>query len=83
MTMRYQIDHDYHIHTRLSTCSRDETQTVEALLAYAKKNGLKKLCVTDHFWDETVPCQFRNNGWYEKQNFAHVCQNKPLPQENQ
>ena len=77
--MRFQINHDYHIHTRLSTCSRDETQTTEALLTYAKKNGLKKICVTDHFWDETLGCRFRNNEWFEKQDFAHISKVKPLP----
>ena len=75
--MDFPIDHDLHIHTYLSDCSSDPLQTVDALIAYAKKNGLRDICVTDHFWDERVPGA---SPWYQKQNFAHVCRNLPLPQ---
>ena len=79
--MRYQIDHDYHIHTHLSICSSDEGQTPDAILQIAKQNGLKKICITDHFWDETVPCNTLVNWWYEKQNYAHIAQSLSLPQD--
>ena len=77
--MRYQIDHDYHIHTVLSTCSRDETQTAQTIAAHARDRGIRRVCIANHFWDETLPCEFRNNGWFEKQNFAHISGVKPLP----
>ena len=52
--MKYQIDHDIHIHSQISPCSRDENQTKEAIFAYGMTLGLKLLCVTDHFWDLQV-----------------------------
>ena len=52
--MKYQIDHDLHIHSQISPCSRDENQTKEAIFAYGMTLGLKLLCVTDHFWDLQV-----------------------------
>ncbi len=75
--MKFKIDHDYHIHSYLSSCSEDPTQTTQALLEYAKKNDLSEICVTDHFWDETVPGA---SEWYKPQNFAHVSEALPLPQ---
>ncbi len=49
--MRYQIDHDIHIHSQISPCSNDVNQTKEAIFSYGCTLGLKLLCVTDHFWD--------------------------------
>ena len=40
--MRYIFDHDYHIHSWISSCSRDPEQTLERMLRYAQENGLKK-----------------------------------------
>lgn len=77
--MRYIIDNDLHIHTNLSICSKDEKQTPLALLDYAKEQGLKTICVTDHYWDSAVKCNTAYNWWYEKQNFDHISQNLPLP----
>ena len=37
--MRYQIDHDFHIHSQLSSCSSDPAQTTEYLLSMAEKYG--------------------------------------------
>ena len=74
--MRFTIDHDYHIHSTLSSCSNDPTQSTERILQYAKDNGLKKICITDHFWDERVEGA---SDWYAPQNFAHISHAKPLP----
>ena len=71
------VDNDLHIHSRLSRCSRDPEQTAAAILQYAKDNGLKTICLTDHFWDEALPCP---SNWYATQNYAHILQAKPLPQ---
>lgn len=51
------VDHDFHIHSYLSPCSGAEgvTQTAENILKYAEENGFNTICVTDHYWDETVP----------------------------
>lgn len=75
--MKYIFDHDYHIHSQLSECSSDPEQTTQRILQYAKDNQLHSLCLTDHFWDETVPGA---SPWYQPQNYPWICQAKPLPQ---
>ncbi len=75
--MKYKIDHDLHIHSKLSYCSSDNLQTTEAMLEYAKANGLKQICVTDHLWDSAVDGV---GDWYASQDIAHVSKNLPLPQ---
>ena len=75
--MKYAIDHDLHIHTQLSSCSQHPQQTPEAILDYARANGLKTICVTDHYWDERIPGA---SGWYAPQNTAHIKESLPLPQ---
>lgn len=75
--MRYVFDHDLHIHSWISDCSRDPEQTPEAILQYAVDNGLKKICLTDHYWDEHIPGA---SGWYQMQNTAWIERAKPLPQ---
>ena len=73
---KFKIDHDLHIHTALSLCSRDPGETTEAILDYGLKNGYKVLAVTDHFWDEKIPGA---SDWYKIQNFEHISQSMPLP----
>jgi len=76
--MKYSFDHDLHIHSYLSTCCKTEAQTPERILQYAKDNGLRTVCLTDHFWDETVTPP--PSSWYAKQPLSHISQAKPLPQ---
>lgn len=76
--MRCTFDRDLHIHSHISTCSSDPLQTPQRMLDYAKEFGLNTICITDHFWDETVPGASK---WYEKQDYPWICQSKPLPQE--
>jgi histidinol phosphatase-like PHP family hydrolase len=75
--MKYIIDNDLHIHSQLSSCSSDPEQTPARILQYAEENGLKTVCLTDHFWDDLVPGA---SEWYAPQDFAHISQAKPLPQ---
>ena len=75
--MRYIIDNDLHIHSQLSSCSRHPLQTAENILGYAKANGLKTICLTDHYWDERIPGA---SGWYAEQDTAHIKSALPLPQ---
>ena len=77
--MRYTIDHDFHIHSFLSICSDDEGQVSSAILQNAIERKLKTICITDHYWDELVPCNTAVNWWYEKQNHAHISTYLPLP----
>lgn len=74
--MKFKIDHDYHIHSNLSTCSRDPEQTTEKILQYAKDFGLSEICITDHYWDSAVDGA---SAWYRSQNFEHISKNLPLP----
>ncbi|MCQ2462694.1 MAG: PHP domain-containing protein [Clostridia bacterium] len=75
--MRYCFDNDLHIHSCLSLCSGDSLQTPDTILKYALDNGLKTICLTDHYWDETVPGA---SDWYAVQNYGHIAQSLPLPQ---
>lgn len=75
--MRYQIDHDFHIHSYLSECSSDPAESPAAILAYARENGMRHVVLTDHFWDESVPGA---SNWYKPQNYPHIAQALPLPQ---
>lgn len=75
--MKYMIDHDLHIHSQISSCSADPQQTNERILRYALENELKTICLTDHFWDETVEGA---SDWYKIQNYSHISVAKPLPQ---
>lgn len=74
--MKFTFDHDFHIHSKLSLCSNHPEQTAENILEYAKKNNLKRICITDHFWDENV---VGASGWYARQNFEHISKILPLP----
>jgi len=75
--MRYTVDHDYHLHSFLSTCSRDPGQTSERILRYAEENGLRKIVLTDHFWDSQIPGASK---WYRPQDYSWISQALPLPQ---
>lgn len=77
--MRYIYDNDLHIHSKISLCSNDPEQTNERILQYAKNNGLKTICLTDHYWDKGVPI-ITASDFYEAQNFEHISAAKPLPQ---
>ncbi len=75
--MRYVADHDYHIHSTISPCCSDPKQTPQAILEYAKANGYKSVCLTNHFWDETVECETH---WHPGEYIEPVCSVLPLPQ---
>lgn len=75
--MKYIIDNDLHIHSKISSCSNDPEQTNERILHYAEENGLRTICLTDHFWDETVEGA---SSWYRPQNYKHIAAAMPLPQ---
>lgn len=51
--MKFQIDHDLHIHSLISPCAgNDPRQTKEAILSYGICSDLRLLCIADHVWDE-------------------------------
>ena len=76
--MRFVADHDFHIHSTISPCCHDETQTPEAILKYAKENGLKKICLTNHLWDEKVKSEA---DWHDGQRFSCLSSVLPLPKD--
>jgi len=75
--MRYIVDNDLHIHSKASACSGHPEQTTERILSYAEENGLKTICVTNHFWDDSVKGA---SDWYAPQNYEHISVEKPLPE---
>ncbi|MBQ7821427.1 MAG: PHP domain-containing protein [Clostridia bacterium] len=75
--MKYIIDNDLHIHSKISSRSNDPEQTNERILRYAEENGLRTICLTDHFWDDSV---VGASNWYKPQNYEHIAAAKPLPQ---
>lgn len=77
--MRFVADHDLHIHSTVSLCCHDSEQTPEAILNYAKKNKFKKICLTNHFWDETVESEVQ---WHEAHRFKNIVSVLPLPQDS-
>lgn len=77
--MKFIIDHDYHIHTKLSPCSGSKEQTPERILRYAEEAGYTSICLADHFWDSDVsgvPYDYRNL------NYDLLLTSKPLPQKD-
>ena len=74
--MKYTYDHDLHIHSNLSPCDPRPEQTPDFILSYAKKNGLKTICLTDHYWDERVEGA---SATYAKLDTAHIKKALPLP----
>ena len=84
--MRYQIDHDLHIHSCLSLCAKSTRQNPERILEYAAENGFSTVVLTDHYWDERVDgVSFYGNDkerWYSIQNTAHTDLALPLPQKD-
>ncbi len=84
--MDIKINHDYHIHSHLSLCSGNPNQNKDAILKYAKDNGLNEICLTDHFWDSKVDIkdEFKHCGGYEfyyPQDYKHITESLPLPQD--
>jgi len=77
--MKYIIDNDLHIHSQLSLCSDDPEQTPVRILKYAVDNGLKDICLTDHYWDANVPL-CTDFDFYVRQDYERVARALPLPQ---
>ncbi len=75
--MKYIIDHDLHIHSELSYCSGDPEQNTANILEYAKREGLRQICLTDHLWDKAAG---QPSEWYGHQDISHLQKALPLPQ---
>lgn len=79
--MKFQLDQDYHIHSNISQCSGEAEQTPENILKYAKERGLKRIALTDHFWDEAVPGA---SNWYSTYHkLTDLKRALPLPTDNE
>ena len=77
--MKFTYDHDLHIHSSVSPCGGDPAQTPERILRYAADNGLKTICLTDHYWDETVPAPYGVGAGVSTEKIKSVL---PLPQKD-
>ena len=71
--MKFQVNHDLHCHSTLSSCCGDANQTIQAIYDRAVQQGLETQCITDHLWDSAVPGP---SNWYAPQNIEHVKQGK-------
>lgn len=71
-----KVNHDIHVHTRLSSCCGDERMTAEAILAHAVSHNYDTICITDHCWDAAAPGASK---WYAPQSVEHVFSAGPLP----
>lgn len=72
----FSIDHDYHIHTSLSTCCHDAAMTPSNILPIVKQQGCREIVITNHFWDKNMPGA---DDWYGPQDLAHIQKLLPLP----
>lgn len=63
-----KINHDFHIHTSLSLCAK-QSATLDNYIEQAKKLGLNKIGISNHFWDELFPVDI---DFYQIQNFLHI-----------
>ena len=75
--LEFIADHDYHIHSTLSTCCHDQRMTADAILAAVLAEGHKEVCITNHLWDADMPGA---DEWYAPQDIAHVLSILPLPE---
>lgn len=71
-----KVNHDIHVHTRLSSCCHDECMTAQAILDHAVSHNYDTICITDHCWDAAAPGA---SGWYAPQTIKHVFSAGPLP----
>lgn len=78
--MKYIADHDFHIHTTVSACCRDENQTPERLFKYALQNEFHKVCITNHLWDEAVKSEAE---WHPDHTVERLKTVLPLPTHEQ
>ena len=69
--MKYLVDHDYHIHTHLSSCCYDKEMTVENVSKVALQHGYKQAIITNHVWDSIIG---NAPEWYLWQNYEHIKQ---------
>ena len=74
--MRFIANHDFHIHSTVSRCCKDPQQTPERILSYAKENGFRKVCLTNHFWDEKVKSEAQ---WIDEHGYKYLTCVLPLP----
>ncbi len=72
----FLCDHDYHVHTSLSTCCADPAMSARGIAEYAVRAGYSGVCYTDHLWDGDVPGV---SEWYAPQDLPHVKRLLPLP----
>ena len=71
------FDHDLHIHSYVSMCSCDPEQNPQRILQYAEENGLRDICLTDHFWDSDLPVV---DNFFVAGPWPAFARSQPLPQ---
>ncbi len=69
------IRHDMHVHTFLSSCSKDEEATGDKIVQRAEEVGLEVIGFADHMWCSKIPGAA---GSYIKQNYEHMSKIREL-----
>lgn len=75
--MKFLLDHDLHIHSNISACASNPENTPENILKSAKSAGLKKIALTDHFWDMDIECEIKAGSC----GFERLSSVLPLPRD--
>lgn len=73
----FQINHDLHCHSGLSSCSSDKNFSGQHILDHAIECGYDYIALTNHMWDPMVPGAPE---WYLPQTVDHIKKALPLPQ---
>lgn len=74
----FKLDHDYHLHTTLSTCCNEDIMDIEHIVPVCREEGKKEILIANHFWDRLMPGA---DDWYGPQDLDHVRKILPLPEE--
>ena len=81
MSEKFPLNHDFHIHSYISLCAQDPGMTADFILNFAIKSNYYAVCVTDHFWDESVPVSGMY-ATYAGQGLDSLKRILPLPKDN-
>lgn len=75
----FTLDHDYHLHSTLSTCCEDPRMIPENIIPICREEKKKEILIANHFWDRLMPGA---DDWYGPQDLQHVKKILPLPEES-
>ncbi len=79
--LKIKINHDLHVHTFISACSKDEQARPPAMIEQARRQDLEIIGFADHLWDASVEGA---SSWYTPQDVANLLQIRDqIPEDTQ